>query len=69
MLTYLVLKPIQTKGLKTEDVEDLARDTRELILREIVALTSKARGLPIAMPAENSEDGVVKASGSEATVS
>jgi len=63
-----VLKPIQTKGLNPSDVDDLARDTRELMLREIVALTSKARGKPIAMPAQNSGDGVVKASGAETTI-
>jgi len=63
-----VLKPIETKNLKPSDVDDLARDTRELMLREIVALTSKARGRPIAMPAQNSGDGVVKASGAEATI-
>merc|ERR1712169_64276 len=61
-----VLKPIETKGLQPSDVEDLARDTRELMLREIVAITSKARGRPVAMPAQNSGDGVVKASGAEA---
>jgi len=64
-----VLKPIETKGLQPSDVEDLARDTRELMLREIVAITSKARGRPVAMPAQNSGDGVVKASGAEATIS
>jgi lysophosphatidate acyltransferase len=63
-----VLKPIETKGLKTSDVEDLARDTRELMLREIVSLTERARGQPIAMPAQNSGDGVVKASGAETTI-
>lgn len=69
LLILIVLKPIETKGLQPSDVEDLARDTRELMLREIVAITSKARGQPIAMPAQNSKDGVVKASGSEATLS
>merc|ERR1712093_566948 len=64
-----VLKPIETKGLQPSDVDDLARDTRELMLREIVAITSKARGRPVAMPAQNSGDGVVKASGAEATIS
>ncbi|CZT48755.1 related to sn2-acylglyceride fatty acyltransferase [Rhynchosporium secalis] len=64
-----VLKPIETKGLHPADVEDLARDTRELMLREIAALTSKARGQPIAMPEQNSGDGVIKASGAEATIS
>ncbi|KAH7412811.1 hypothetical protein BKA64DRAFT_616341 [Cadophora sp. MPI-SDFR-AT-0126] len=64
-----VLKPIETKGLQPSDVEDLARDTRELMLQQIVALTAKARGRPVAMPAQNSGDGVVKASGAEATIS
>ncbi len=64
-----MLKPIETKGLKTSDVEDLARDTRDLMLREMVSLTAKARGRPIAMPAQKSGDGVVKASGAEATIS
>ncbi len=63
------MKPIQTKNLKPSDVEDLARDTRDLMLRELVGLTSKARGRPVAMPAQNSGDGVVKASGAETTVS
>ena len=63
-----MLKPIETKNLKSSDVDDLARDTRELMLKEIVALTAKARGRPVAMPARNSGDGVVKASGSEAKV-
>ncbi|KAI9047958.1 hypothetical protein LZ554_007760 [Drepanopeziza brunnea f. sp. 'monogermtubi'] len=64
-----VLKPIETKGLQPGDVEDLTRDTREMMLREIVALTSKAQGRPIAMPSQNSGDGVIKASGAEATIS
>jgi lysophosphatidate acyltransferase len=69
MLTrFVVLKPIETKGLKASDVDDLARDTRELMLREIVALTAKARGRPVAMPAQNPGDGVVKTSGAEATI-
>lgn len=68
VLIILVLKPIETKGLKASDVDDLARDTREMMLREIVALTSKHRGRPVAMPAQNSADGVVKASGVEATL-
>jgi lysophosphatidate acyltransferase len=64
-----VLKPIETKGLTPADVEDLARGTRELMLEELMSLTSKARGRPVAMPAKNSGDGVVKASGAEATIS
>lgn len=61
------MKPIETKNLTSADVEDLARDTRELMLRELVALTSKVEGKPIAMPAQDA-DGVVKASGREPQV-
>lgn len=64
-----VLKPIETNNLHPSDVEDLARDTRDLMLKEIVALTARARGQPITMPADSSKDGVVKASGVEATIS
>jgi len=39
------------------------------MLKELVDLTSKARGQPIAMPAKLYGDGVVKASGVEATTS
>jgi len=63
------LKPIETKNLKPADVEDLARGTRELMLKEILSLTARARGQPIAMPAQHYEDGVIKASGAEATIS
>ncbi|KUJ19399.1 acyltransferase-domain-containing protein [Mollisia scopiformis] len=64
-----VLKPIETKNLTAADVEDLTRDTRELMLKELVKLTSKSRGRPMAVPARNSGDGVIKASGAEATIS
>ncbi|TVY53218.1 putative 1-acyl-sn-glycerol-3-phosphate acyltransferase [Lachnellula suecica] len=64
-----VLKPIETKNLTPADVEDLTRDTREAMLREMVNLTSKARGQPIAMPTQSNVDGVVKASGTQATAS
>jgi len=63
------LKPIETKNLKPADVEDLARDTRELMLREMVDLTAKQRGHLMEMPARNLADGVVKTSGVEATIS
>jgi hypothetical protein len=65
MLTVLVLKPIETKNLTAADVDDLARGTRELMLQEIVKLTAKARGTTIAMPTQNSGDGIIKASGNE----
>ncbi|KAI2785313.1 1-acylglycerol-3-phosphate O [Daldinia loculata] len=63
-----VLDPIPTTGLKPEDVDELTRSTRELMLKEIVALTQKAQNRPIAVPA-TSGDGVVHASGADATLS
>ena len=61
-----VLKPIETTHLKHTDVEDLARDTRDLMLRELKSLTARARGHPILMPAaQSSGDRVIKASGLE----
>lgn len=65
----IVLKPIETKNLTPSDVESLARDTRELMLNELVKITSKARGRPIAMPLKDTSYGVVKASGAEGTIS
>lgn len=46
-----MLDPIPTKGLTPADVEELTRATRETMLKELIALTEKARGRPIAMPA------------------
>jgi lysophosphatidate acyltransferase len=57
------LKPIETKNLTASDVDALTYDTRELMLKELVSLTAKARGEPIAMPAQSSGEAVVKASG------
>ncbi|KAI1433608.1 1-acylglycerol-3-phosphate O [Xylaria sp. CBS 124048] len=57
-----VLDPIPTTGLTTEDVDELTRTTRELMLKEIMELTQKARNEPIAVPV-SSDNGVVKASG------
>jgi lysophosphatidate acyltransferase len=72
----IVLKPIDTTHLKASDVEDLARDVRELMLKEHIALTAKARGQPIAMAAAaaaakppRQKDGVVKATGVEGAIS
>ncbi|KAI0405367.1 1-acylglycerol-3-phosphate O [Xylaria palmicola] len=61
-----VLDPIPTTGLTTEDVDELTRSTRELMLQEIMALTQKARKEPIAIPVD-SDNGVVKSSGSDIT--
>ncbi|KXJ94743.1 hypothetical protein Micbo1qcDRAFT_132778 [Microdochium bolleyi] len=63
-----VLDPIPTKGLTAEDVDELTRSTRELMLKEMVALTQRARNKPVAMPSD-SGNGVVRASGVEATIS
>ncbi|GKU01904.1 1-acyl-sn-glycerol-3-phosphate acyltransferase [Fusarium langsethiae] len=54
-----VLKPIPTKGLTAADVEELTRTTRELMLNELVTVTAKARGQPMAVPAsfDNSTTG------------
>ena len=62
-----MLPPIDTTKLKASDVEDLARDTRELMLKEIVQLTAKQRGRPVAMPARIPGDDIAKASGVDAT--
>ncbi|KAI8721206.1 1-acyl-sn-glycerol-3-phosphate acyltransferase [Fusarium sp. LHS14.1] len=48
-----VLEPIPTKGLDATDVDELTRTTRDLMLNELVTLTIKARGQPIAVPATN----------------
>ncbi|KAI8626874.1 1-acylglycerol-3-phosphate O [Xylariaceae sp. FL1651] len=63
-----VLDPISTTGLTTEDVEELTRTTRELMLEEIIALTHKARNEPIAVPVKSS-NGVIKSSGRHAALS
>lgn len=47
-LIPLVLKPIQTTNLKYDNVTDLARDTRELMLTELIDLTVKQRRRPTA---------------------
>ncbi|KAH8673889.1 hypothetical protein BX600DRAFT_433496 [Xylariales sp. PMI_506] len=48
-----VLDPIPTTGLTAADVDELTRSTRDLMLEELLALTEKARGKPIAVPASN----------------
>lgn len=63
-----VLDPIPTTDLTTADVDELTRSTRELMLRELVALTQKAQNRPIEMPSMERNGGVVKASGAERTL-
>jgi lysophosphatidate acyltransferase len=64
------LKPIETAHLTASDVEDLARDVREMMLKEHIALTEKALGRPVAMPAKTfkSQTRAVKASGVDGKV-
>jgi lysophosphatidate acyltransferase len=46
-----VLAPIQTAALSAADVDELARSTRELMLREITALTERRTLAPVAASA------------------
>jgi lysophosphatidate acyltransferase len=67
-----VLDPISTTGLTTEDVDELTRTTRELMLEEMIQLTQKAQNKPITMPSSSTNGTskrVARASGAEATVS
>ncbi|KAF4964345.1 hypothetical protein FSARC_7712 [Fusarium sarcochroum] len=57
-----VLKPIPTKGLSPTDVDELTRTTRELMLNELVTVTAKARGQPVAVPASISDSTTGKSS-------
>ncbi|KAF5657566.1 1-acyl-sn-glycerol-3-phosphate acyltransferase [Fusarium heterosporum] len=57
-----ILKPIPTKGLSSAQVEELTNTTRELMLKELYAITAKARGQPMAMPASNADATIGKSS-------
>ncbi|GAW22296.1 hypothetical protein ANO14919_118320 [Xylariales sp. No.14919] len=57
-----VLDPIPTTELTAEDVDELTRSTRELMLHEIITLTQKARNQPTAVPA-SSGNGVITSTG------
>lgn len=48
----VVLDPIPTTGLTAADVDELTRKTHNLFMEELVALTEKARGKPVALPAQ-----------------
>ncbi|KAK4193620.1 hypothetical protein QBC35DRAFT_1552 [Podospora australis] len=64
-----VLDPISTTGLTSADVDELTRKTRDIMLKEIVALTEKARGQtsPSAAPLLQ-QNGVAKVTGSDMRV-
>ncbi|KAG6024546.1 hypothetical protein E4U19_003391 [Claviceps sp. Clav32 group G5] len=59
-----VLEPIPTKGLTASDVDELTRTTRDLMLRELLALTSKAHGRPVPVLAASSNNHYAAASSS-----
>ncbi len=65
---FIVLDPIPTKGLTTADIDDLTRSTRELMLKELVTLSEKAQGRPMAIPASADSVGKATASGIDVTV-
>ncbi|KAG5931645.1 hypothetical protein E4U53_001666 [Claviceps sorghi] len=48
-----VLPPIPTKGLTAADVDELTRTTRDLMLKELLVLSSKVHGRPMAFSASN----------------
>ncbi|KAI9734086.1 MAG: 1-acylglycerol-3-phosphate O-acyltransferase [Claussenomyces sp. TS43310] len=48
-----VLKPIDTTRLSSADVEDLTRNTREFMLKELVSITEKSKGAAVVMPAQS----------------
>lgn len=60
-----VLDPIPTTGLTAADVDELTRTTRDLMLKELFALTAQARGSPIPLPTDTEKNGTAKASGVE----
>ncbi|KAK3391740.1 hypothetical protein B0T20DRAFT_64002 [Sordaria brevicollis] len=64
-----VLDPIDTTGLTTADVDELCKNTRDLMLKELVALTAKARGQPVAqVPVVDNHPSVAKTSGTDMKV-
>ncbi|KAL6870091.1 1-acylglycerol-3-phosphate O-acyltransferase [Amphichorda felina] len=63
-----VLEPIPTEGLTAADVDELTRTTREKMLKELVALSEKAQGRPMAMPADSNGPSKATTSGVDVTV-
>ncbi|KFZ01700.1 hypothetical protein V501_09854 [Pseudogymnoascus sp. VKM F-4519 (FW-2642)] len=70
-LRVKVLKPIETKNLTSEDVDELVINTRNTMITTMAELTAKQRGKPVHIDPKLglSKVGVVKASGVEATMS
>ena len=64
-----VAKPILTKGKGKEDVDDLIRETRDVMLRELKIATSKARSKGVALKEGEKVNGSAgKSSGVELNV-
>jgi len=66
---FTVLDPIPTTGMTAEDVDKLTQTTHELMLKELVELTARARGEASATPVSQPTNGeAVKATGVEKRV-
>ncbi|KAL1838839.1 hypothetical protein VTJ49DRAFT_2162 [Mycothermus thermophilus] len=64
-----VLDPIPTTGLTAADVDDLTRSTRELMLKELIVLTEKARGRAVEnVPQASSEATTARTTGAKIKV-
>ncbi|KAK1779208.1 hypothetical protein QBC45DRAFT_432750 [Copromyces sp. CBS 386.78] len=64
-----VLDPIDTTGLTTADVDELCKKTRDLMLKELIALTAQARGESVSrVPAVDNYPSVAKTSGTDMKV-
>lgn len=50
-----VLEPIPTTGMTAADVDNLCARTREVMLKEIINLTYKARGQEVPIPASTAQ--------------
>ena len=55
LINVQVLPPIPTKGLTTEDVDELAKTTRDRMLAELIKLTELARAQRVALTSEERE--------------
>ena len=58
-----VAKPIVTKGKTKEDVDDLIKETRDVMLEELRIATGKARSKGVALKEGEKVNGVAKSSG------
>jgi lysophosphatidate acyltransferase len=63
-----VASPIMTKGKTKEDVDDLVKETRDVMLRELKIATSKAREQGVALKEGEKVNGSAKSSGIDLSV-